>query len=145
MMIRRAVAASLAAVLVAGVVPAMAQQATGAISGKATDEAKKPYADYTVQLRDAVSGQIVSTTPLDAQGAFSFADLPLSRRLLVELYNVKDKKVVCTEGPYPLVESAASRTGVNIDCGAAPAALWLLAAGAGTAAAVAVATQSASQ
>jgi hypothetical protein len=146
MVIRRAVAASLAALLTAGAAPVLAQQsATGSISGKATDEAKKPYTDYTVQLRDAENGQLVTSVPLDAKGLFSFTNLELQRRFLVELYQVKDKKVICTEGPYPLASNAANRTNVNIDCGAAPAALWLLAAGAGTVAAVAVATDSASQ
>ena len=145
MVIRRGVAAGLAALLTIGFSPVMAQQATGAISGKATDEAKKPYTNYTVQLRDAESGQLVGTVPLDAKGLFAFSNLELSRRFLVELYQVKDKKVICTEGPYPLLPNAASRSNVNIDCGAAPAALWLLAAGAGTVAAVAVATESASK
>lgn len=145
MKIRRGVAAMLAAVLAVGISPVMAQQVTGSISGKATDEAKKPYANYAVQLRDAESGQLVGTTPLDAQGLFSFANLEVSRRFLVELYAVNDKKVICTEGPYPLTPGATDRSNVNIDCGAAPAALWLLAAGAGTVAAVAVATESASK
>jgi hypothetical protein len=43
-----------------------------------------------------------------------------------------------------LATGAANRTDVNIDCGKAPAALWLLAAGAGTAAAIALATNSTS-
>ena len=146
MAIRRAIAAVLTVLLTAGLTPALAQQVTtGAISGKATDEARKPYTDYTVQLRDAQSGQIVTTVPLDVKGLFSFSNLELQKRFLVELYSVKDKKIICTEGPYPLAPSAAVRNNVNIDCGATPAALWLLAAGAGTVAAVAVATQSASQ
>jgi hypothetical protein len=144
MVIRRAIAAGMTLVLTAGVAPMLAQQPTGSISGKATDEAKKPYTNYAVQVRDAESGQLVGTTPLDAKGLFSFSNLELSKRFLVELYVVKDKKVICTEGPYPLVPNAPSRSNVNIDCGAAPAALWLLAAGAGTVAAVAVATESAS-
>jgi hypothetical protein len=128
-----------------GMSPAFAAQATGVIGGKANDEAKKPYNDYTVQLRDAGTGQIVATVPLDAQGKFSFGSVAESTKLLVELYNTKQNKVVCTEGPYTLTTSVTSKTDVNIDCGKAPAALWLLAAGAGTAAAIAFATRSASQ
>ncbi|MEO8481910.1 MAG: hypothetical protein ABI634_06845 [Acidobacteriota bacterium] len=135
----------MAALLVIGISPALAQQVTGSISGKATDEAKKPYTNYSVQLRDAESGQLVGTAPLDDKGLFSFANLQVSRRFLVELYEVKDRKIICTEGPYPLMPNAANRSNVNIDCGVAPAALWLLAAGAGTVAAVAVATESASK
>lgn len=145
MVIRRAVAGSLATLLTIGISPVMAQQVTGSISGKATEEAKKPYTNFTVQLRDAESGQLVATTPLDAKGLFSFANLEVSHRFLVELYEVKGKKVICTEGPYPLTPNAANRSHVSIDCGAAPAALWLLAAGAGTVAAVAVAQESASK
>ncbi len=58
-----------------GMSPAFAAQATGTIGGKATDEAKKPYTDYTVQLRDAGTGQIAATVPLDAQGLFSFGSV----------------------------------------------------------------------
>ncbi|HVW04064.1 MAG TPA: hypothetical protein VHB78_03605 [Vicinamibacterales bacterium] len=147
MVIRRAVAIALVGLLTAGAFPAFAQQpvATGSISGKATDEAKKPYTNYAVQLRDAESGQLVNTIPLDARGRFAFSNLELQKKFLVELLQVKDKKVVCTEGPFPLFSNAADRSNVNIDCGAAPAALWLLAAGAGTVAAVAVATESVSR
>lgn len=140
---RRFLAAGLAALLMGGT-PALAQQATGTIAGKATDEARQPYSDYSVQLRDAASGQIAATAPLSGQGQFSFADLQLSRRFLVELFNTRESKVVCTEGPYVLAAGAPNKTDVNIDCGKAPAALWLLAAGAGTAAAIALATNSTS-
>lgn len=147
MTIRRILAASLAAMLTLGVSPVMAQQASGIISGKATDEAKQPYSDYNVQLRDAKSGQVVGTAlTLNPQGQFSFSNVEISRSLLVELVSKKqNNKVICTEGPYTLTAQAASKTDVNIDCGKAPAALWLLAAGAGTAAALAIATRSASQ
>ncbi len=145
MAMRRVLAAGVAIVLGLGAVPATAQQTIGSIAGRATDEAKKPYADYSVQLRDASTGQVVGTVPLDAQGMFSFSNLEVSRRFLVELYNTREKEVVCTEGPYPLAPNAARRADVNIDCGSAPAALWLLAAGAGAVAAVAVVTTSASE
>jgi hypothetical protein len=136
----------LAALLAVGVSPAMAQQTAGIISGKATDEAKQPYSDYAVQLRDAATGQVVGTQPLNPQGQFSFSGVEMARRYLVELFNTKQNKVVCTEGPYVLsAATLPSKTDVNIDCGRAPAALWLLAAGAGAAAAIAVATRSVSQ
>jgi hypothetical protein len=141
---RRFLAAGLAALLTLGVSPTLAQQATGTIAGTATDEARQPYSDFSVQLRDAASGQIAGTSPLNGQGQFNFADLQLSRRFLVELYNTRESRVVCTEGPYVLAPDAPSRTDVNIDCGKVPAAVWLLAAGAGTAAAIALATNSTS-
>jgi hypothetical protein len=143
---RRFMAAALAALMVSGVSPALAQQpATGQLAGKASDEAKQPYSQYQVQLRDVATGQVVSTVPLSAQGLFSFPTVPLTQRYLVELFQTQQSRVVCTEGPYTLTSSSASKTDVNIDCGASPAAWWLLAAGAGTAAAIAVATNSASQ
>jgi len=141
---QRFLAAGLAALLIAGGSPALAQQANGTIAGKATDEARKPYSDYSIQLRDAASGQLAGTVSLTTQGTFTFNELPLSKRLLVELYSLKDSKVVCTEGPYVLAPGNPNKTNVNIDCGKKPASLWLLAAGAGTAAAVALTTNSAS-
>lgn len=144
---RRIVAASLALTMALGMSPAIAQQpqAVGTIAGRATDEARRPYSNYVVQLRDAETGQIVGTMPLDAKGGYQFSNLELSRRFLVELFNLRDKQIVCTEGPYPLTPSVTIRRDVNIDCGAAPAALWLLAAGAGAVAAIAVVTTSASE
>jgi hypothetical protein len=141
---QRFLAAGLAALMMCGVSPALAQQANGSIAGKATDEARKPYSDYSIQLRDAVSGQIAGTVALTTEGRFTFNQLPFTKRFLVELYNIKQNKVVCTEGPYVLATGSPTKADVNIDCGKAPAALWLLAAGAGTAAAIALATNSTS-
>jgi hypothetical protein len=139
------VACLLIVVLSAGSVPVLAQQALGTIAGKADDEAKKPYADYAVQLRDVVSGQVTSTRPLGLEGQFSFTGVALSSKYLVELVQIKEKKIVCTEGPYELTTSVTNKLDVNISCGKVPAAIWLLAAGAGAAAAVAVATRSTSK
>lgn len=125
---------------------ALAQQTSGTLAGKATDEAKKPYSNYAVQLRDVATGQITSTQPLNDQGRFSFAAVQLSRPYLVELFQTQEKKVVCTEGPYTLTASSMpNKTDVNIDCGRTPAVLWLLLAGAGAAGAIAIVTRSSSQ
>ena len=129
-----------------GVSPLLAQDAVGAISGRATDEAKKPYSDFAVQLRDVATGQVVETVPLTPQGLFSFARLALAKKYLVELVNVPAKKIVCTEGPYALkAPDALTKTDVNIGCGVTPAALWLLLAGAGTATAIGLTQASPSQ
>lgn len=145
-MTRRVLAAILALVTGVAVSPATAQQVAGVLGGKATDEARVPYSDYAVQLRDTADGQVVASQPLNAQGLFSFSNVQMDRRLLVELVNLKQKKVVCTEGPYLLSSpSLPSKTDVNIDCGMPPAAAWLLIAGAGAAAAIAVGTRSGSQ
>jgi hypothetical protein len=121
---RRFHAIALATILAAGTLPVLAQQA-GTLSGKATDEAKQPYSDYTVQVRNAATGQIARTEPLNAQGLFAFTNLEMNQRYLVELFNVPEAKVVCTEGPYNLqTPSMPGKTDVNIDCG--KKALWLL-------------------
>jgi len=145
MSIRRSIAWALVAALTAGSVPAAVNvaaqtEANGVISGKASDEVKKP-GEFKVQLRDVVSGQIVATSPLDGQVRFSFDNLALSQRLLVELVKLSNNKVVCTEGPYVLTSATLARTDVNINCGRNPAAEWLLAAG-GAAAAIALGVRS---
>jgi hypothetical protein len=148
MTVKRAVAITLMVALTGASVPTFvkaAPQADGLISGKATDQAKKPYSDYSVMARDVATGQIALTVPLDSQGQFSLPNLPLSTKYLVELFNIKTNQVVCTAGPYQLSTTLISKTDVNINCGGAPAALWLAAAGAGAAAAVAVAVRSASK
>ena len=140
---RRILTIALTAALAFGAVPSnlLARQENGLLAGKATSEAKKPFTDYVVQLRDPQSAQIVKTTTLGAQGQFSFTGVLLSRRLVVELKNTKTNKVVCTEGPYVLTQTQLSRTDVDINCGASPA-WWLLAAAAGAGAGVAVLTAS---
>jgi hypothetical protein len=122
----------------------MAQLAAGVLGGKATDEARKPYTDYSVQLRNPVTGQVVATQPLTAQGQFSFNGVALDEKMLVELVNVKQNKVVCTEGPFTLSAPAqTNKTDVNIDCGKHPTSTWLLAAAAGAASAIALGRRSA--
>ena len=140
-------AAVLALVLTVGMSPLAGQQAavSGVLGGRATDEARRPYTNYVVQLRDAATGELVTTAQLDDQGNYRFNDLALQRRFLVELYHSPNRQVVCTEGPVVLTPEAAVRAEQDIDCGVNPAALWLLGAAAGAAAAVGLATQSASQ
>jgi hypothetical protein len=135
-MFRQVMAASLAGVLAVGGAPVLLAQ-QGAISGKATDEAHKPYPDYSVRLREPQSGQIFGTQPLDQQGRFAFSALTLGQSYIVELIDTtKNNRVVCTEGPFGLSQQQANRSDVNIDCGAPPAALWILAAAAGLTAGV---------
>jgi hypothetical protein len=124
-------------------VPSVLLAQTGVISGKANDSAKAPYSDYSIQLRDSSTGQVVSTQALTTQGRFSFSGVQLNRNLVVELVNTKENKIVCTEGPYSLSSTKTTLNEVNVKCGKNPA-LWLLAAGAGTAAVVAVSVQSGS-
>ncbi len=143
-MTRRLLAGCLA--FAVAVSPVLAQDPLGTISGRAVDEARQPYTNFSVQLRNVANGQVIETVPLTAQGLFSAGKLPLATRYLVELVDVRARKVVCSEGPYLLASpNAINRTDVNIDCGVAPAALWLILAGAGTATAIAVTKASPSQ
>jgi hypothetical protein len=143
-MIRRIISASLAASLAVGVAPALLAQ-QGSISGRATGEAKKPYTDYNVQLVDTATKQLAGTVPLDAQGTFNFAKVEGDKQYLVQLFNLKENKIVCTEGPYDLISpNQLNRNDVNINC-RKPTALWLLAAAAGVATTAGVVIQSGSQ
>jgi hypothetical protein len=135
MTLRRALGAVLAATIALSPSMSLAQQGNGLIAGKATDEVRPPYSDYSVVIRNATTGQPAGTRALDSEGRFSIPDLPLNQRYLVELVHVKQNRVVCTEGPFGLVAGGlTTKTDVNIDCGKSPALLWLLVAGAGTAA-----------
>ena len=144
----RLVAAMLAAAM-AGI-PAMtiAQQATCLISGRAGQQFAPLYTNYTVQVRDVATGNPVIAKPLDQDGRFSFANLELNQRYLVELYQTSARQttLVCTEWPFGLAaDKMTQKTDVKIECGKTPAILWLLIAGAGTASAVAVSAASGSR
>ena len=141
----RVISAAVVLALAGPLVPIQAQQASGVIGGKATDEARQPYSDYAVQLRDVTTGQVVSNKALDVQGLFTFNDVTVGRPFLVELFQTKERRIICTEGPFTLTATLPSKTDVSISCGKAPAALWILLAGAGAAAAIAVAARSVSR
>jgi hypothetical protein len=126
----RVVAIAVAAALAVGATQnalIAAGQQSATISGTAKKEAKKPYADFTVQARNVQQGQIGATTTLDMDGNFTLPNLS-SAKYLVELVN-KDGKIVCTEGPFDLSQQM-NRNNVNIDCDKVPAAWWLLGAAA---------------
>jgi len=142
---KRRMSLAIAFAMTLAISPVWVQQASGTLGGKATDEAKVPYTDYAVQVRDVATGQVVHTQPLTQQGQFNFTGVALAKPYLVELFHQKERRVICTEGPYTLTSTTPAKADVNISCGKAPAALWLLLAGAGAAAAVAVATRSVSR
>jgi len=95
-----------------------------------------------------VSGKVLKTEPLASTGQYSFTQLPLGQKYMVELVDTAANKVLATQGPY-LLSSATSivRSGVMVStiAGKIPAAMWLLAAGAGTAATVSAASASGSR
>jgi hypothetical protein len=134
MITRRILAAVAAAALVAATLPAplVGQDGPGLIGGNAKKEAKKPYENYQVRARSIAAGQIVATTHLDAAEAdFALRGLTPDR-YMVELVNLRNGKVVCTEGPFELTSADPNRTGVVIDCQKVPVA-WLLLGAAGAA------------
>jgi hypothetical protein len=142
----RFLAATLALTITCLPSASLAQQATGVISGKASNQFKPRFTDYTVQVRNAVTGESVSTKPLSADGKFAFNGLPLNQNYLVEILLTKDNRLICTEGPYALTTNhIPQRTDVTIGCGTSPAILWLLVAAGGTASAVGMATASGSR
>jgi hypothetical protein len=108
-----------------------AGQQTATIAGTAKDEAKKPYADYSVRARDVATGMIAGNVTLNQDGNFSLPDLSSARYLieLVKKQNDNNDKIVCTEGPFDLTQQML-KNDVVIDCGKVPAAWWLLGAAA---------------
>jgi hypothetical protein len=126
---RQTTALALAMTFAAAIVtqPALLMaQGAGNISGTASNEAKKPYTNYSVRARHVQLGSIAATIPLDPQGNFTLAGIDPAN-YLVELVDAKGK-VVCTEGPFDLTKlPQSSKPGVNIACGN-PQAWWLLAA-----------------
>jgi hypothetical protein len=143
---RGALACVLTALVATGISPAsgLAQQPPppGSIIGRAV-EAKRPYSDYLVQLRNIDTGVVIATAPLDIDARYVFASVAPNQKYLVELYHVKANHIVCTEGPFGVAtQGAGSKLAVDIDCGAPPALLWIILAGVGSATALGVASSS---
>lgn len=131
---RRALAIIVATSLAVGGTSAFAAGATtsGVLAGRLTDDSKRPFLDYAVQLRDASTGKVLTTAPVNGQGQFTFKEVPLNRRYLVELVRAKSSAVLCTSGPYSASNDQKTMTPVRLGCGRPPAAYWVLAAAAGT-------------
>jgi len=138
------------AVLLVGLPSAASAQipsVLGSISGSIDAKTVKA-GSYTVRVRDVMDGQVVKSEPLSPKGEFTFNQLPLGKKYVIELVDNATNKIVATQGPIVLgTATAVVKTGVvlSMASGKVPAAMWLLAAGAGTAGAVAAATQSSSR
>ena len=149
MSLRAALVSTLVVALAVTSVP-MSAQNNGLLSGTAQNEAKQPYQDFRVDVRDVASLMVVGTSALDPKANFSVASLGLGKKYQVELVRIMDNgkaitpKIVCVEGPYDLTTTKLSYTDVNINCGTNPAAWWLAAAG-GAAAAIALGVRSPSR
>jgi hypothetical protein len=116
---QRCLTLSLVAAVLITAAPIQADQNSGSLAGKATEEAKRPYSNYSVRARLA-SGGSGNTVPLGADGRFAITGLSFPGNYLVELINNADGNVVCTEGPF-----RDAKGNVNIDCGKTPSAQWL--------------------
>lgn len=147
MSVKRVVAACLCAVAI-GVpsISAAPEGMTGVLNGRARAGSKR-ITDYAVQLRDAETGKVLTTVPIDSEGVFVAKEVPVSKPYLLELVraNTKETPVVCTAGPYTVPPDPKVKTNARLDCGRAPAAFWVLAAAAGTAGFTSYVTRSASQ
>lgn len=132
MLIRKLIAMSLALALAVMAVPhaLVAQAAKAQIGGTAKDEARKPYEEFQVRARVADGKEIVATTGLDQQAGFMLTALNPGK-YMVELYNTRERKVVCAEGPFEIITPETFLQDVEIDCGRVPVAWLLLAAAAG--------------
>ena len=128
---RQMIATAMALAVMGGSTPttlmAGAQQ-TASLGGTARNEAKKPFPEFTVQVRNisAPGSPIAGSIALDPDGNFTLTDLTPSK-FVVELLNKKGK-LVCTEGPFDLTAAPMAKNDVVIDCNHVPVAWWLLAA-----------------
>ena len=118
----------------------IAQDLTGTLAGHSRYRDRDQR--YEVRVQDTATGQIVKSAILDQSGDFSLAQMSLPGRFLIIVWDTERDRVVCTEGPYSLTAdspSTAAKLDIDVSCGKAPAALWLLALG-GTTATVAALT-----
>jgi hypothetical protein len=149
MFTRRILAIAMAVLLVGlptAAAAAQPQSVIGSISGS-IDTKNLKAADYTIRLRDVMGGQVIQTGTLTPTGQFTFAQLPLGRTYMVELVDKASNKVVGTQGPFMLsTATSVVKSGVIVSTASSKSTmLWLLAAGAGTAATVSAATASGSR
>jgi hypothetical protein len=132
MRLRQFVAAGIALSMASVSILAQQGPPTVTLTGIAKKEAKKPYTDYTTRARNVQSGEIAGTaTNTDPDANFTITGLPPAN-YVVELLD-KNGKVVCTEGPYNMMQRAI-KDDIDISCHHVPVAWWLL----GTAAAAGI-------
>src|SRR5258707_1257653 len=81
---------------------------TASINGTAKNEVKMPYSDFTVQVRNVMTGTIAGTSTLDANAKWTFTSLPPAN-YVVELVRVSNNKVICAEGPFNLAQQKLTK------------------------------------
>jgi hypothetical protein len=149
MFTRRILAIAMAVLLVglpAAAAAAQPQSVIGSISGLV--DTKNLKGDYLVRLRDVMTGQVIASQPQSSTNVFSFTQLPLAKTYLLELVDKASNRILATQGPILLsTTTTTDKTGVILSPATTktPVAMWLLAAGAGTAATVSAATASGSR
>jgi hypothetical protein len=107
-----------------GLVPAFAQQGAS-VTGVAQGADKAPLRNYTVQVRNANTGQLAGTTTSNQAGQFSFASLQPGN-YVVEIVDAAGKVV----GLSPSISVAAGAT-VTVTVSATAAGAIAAAAGGG--------------
>jgi hypothetical protein len=140
----RTLRAGLAVALVGSVLlaplNANARRQDGIISGSAVAEAKQPYSQYIMRARDVSNNEIVQKTSLDANAEFALNGLAPGA-FMIELVkgalpDGQGGKVVCSAGPFTLLDSTAQvndlmiKKGANVQCNRPVAAWYLLGAAA---------------
>src|SRR5262245_9734091 len=131
MFTRRILAIAMAVLLVglpSAAVAGTPQSVIGSIGGSVDTKTLKP-GTYVVRLRDVISGQFSNTEPLASNCQFTFTQLPLGQRYMVELVDTASNQVLATQGPFLISTSTnVVKTGVVLTTVAskAPAAMWLL-------------------
>jgi hypothetical protein len=123
---QKVLASALMVTMVAATMPAHLGAQSASINGTAKNEVKMPYADYTIRVRNVMTGAIVSTVVLDGMANWAFQGLSPAD-YVVELVKTSNMdKVICSEGPFDLVKQQLTKSNVNINCNNHEAAWWLL-------------------
>jgi hypothetical protein len=110
--------------LIAPVVPAGGQEATGGVQGTARDAQQQTLANYTVQVRNVQTGDLVGSGTTNASGQFTFSGLTPGS-YVVEIVNAAGEIIGTTA---PIAVAAGTMASVTVTASAAGA---LAAAGGG--------------
>jgi hypothetical protein len=89
---RKTFAVALTAMMTVGALPVTAGAQNAAVSGVAQGSDKAPLRNYTVQIRDANTGQLAASTTSNQAGEFAFTAL-VPADYVVEIVDAKGKVV----------------------------------------------------
>ena len=122
---RKLFALVLSAAMIFGAVPigaagAARQGQTGTIEGTARDAQQQPLANYTVQLRNVQTGQLVSTGTTSQAGQFTFTSIPPGS-YVVEIVNAAGE-IIGTTAPIAVAAGTVATVTVMASAAGAMAA-----------------------